>query len=290
VSTRRAAGILAATLLLVPAQACAQDAVSRPELRALAARAADDTSALAQLRAVRSVDGRAVDLDAALAGASGADLRARLALLAAGGGGPNDPAAARARARALLAGGDFTRREPPRPFKSLFERLGDLVDDVLNAVDGGLPGGLGDATIVLAALVLLGSGTAAARGVRRRARVAAAADGGASAHADDPAALERAAQRAEAAGDHEQAVRLRFRAGLLRLGAARVLAYRPSLTSGEVARELGSPAFDRLAADLDEIAYGGRAAGPDDAAAAADGWPRVLEEARRPPGAGTPWA
>jgi Domain of unknown function (DUF4129) len=210
-----------------------------------------------------------------------------------------DPAAARAAARDVLSDGDFTRREPPRPFRSLFERLGDLIDDLIAGVDVGLPGGLGIAAAALAALVLLGASLAAARGVRRRARVVVAEGEAARPARDDPVALERAARDAEASGDHEQAVRLRFRAGLLRLGAARALAYRPSLTSGEVARQVHSAAFERLAADLDEIAYGGRPAGPDDVAAATEGWPRVLEEARRsprapaasgapPPGGGTP--
>jgi hypothetical protein len=238
--------------------------------------------------------------------AAGAALVAALALIAAPARAAErfdagDPAAARAAARDVLSDGDFTRREPPRPFRSLFERLGDLVDDLIAGVDVALPGGVGIAAAALAVLVLLGAGVAAGRGVRRRARVVAAEIGGARPVADDPVALERAAREAEAAGDHEQAVRLRFRAGLLRLGAARALAYRPSLTSGEVARQVHSAAFERLAADLDEIASGGRPAGPDDVAAATDGWPRVLEEARRrpppaattgaqPPRGGTPWA
>jgi uncharacterized RDD family membrane protein YckC len=140
--------------------------------------------------------------------AAGAALVAALALIVAPARAAErfdagDPAAARAAARDVLSDGDFTRREPPRPFRSLFERLGDLVDDLITGVDVALPGGVGIAAAALAVLVLLG-----ARPV-----------------ADDPVALERAAREAEAAGDHEQAVRLRFRAGLLRLGAARALTY-----------------------------------------------------------------
>ena len=56
--------------------------------------------------------------------------------------------------------------------------------------------------------------------------------------ADDPQALERAAEAAERDGEWERAVRLRFRAGLLRLDRRKVLVYRPSLTTGEVARAL----------------------------------------------------
>ena len=39
-------------------------------------------------------------------------------------------------------------------------------------------------------------------------------------------------------------MRLRFRAGLLRLDAREVIEYRPSLTTGEVAEAIVSPAFD----------------------------------------------
>ena len=96
---------------------------------------------------------------------------------------------------------------------------------------------------------------------------------------EDPAALERAADAAEREERWEEAVRLRFRAGLLRLDARRIVGYRPSLTTGEVRRALGSPAFDAVGRDFDAIAYGGRAAGPDDAGAARAGWAEVLSAA-----------
>ena len=59
------------------------DAVSGAELRDLARAARDDPAALARLRRVDRVDGAPVDVGAALRGARGAQLRARLALLAA---------------------------------------------------------------------------------------------------------------------------------------------------------------------------------------------------------------
>ena len=71
-----------------------------------------------------------------------------------------------------------------------------------------------------------GAGAAAARPRGPRPRAPAR---------EDPAALERDADRAAAAGEWETAVRLRFRAGLLRLDARELIEYRPSLTTGEVA-------------------------------------------------------
>ncbi|MBW3626759.1 MAG: DUF4129 domain-containing protein, partial [Actinobacteria bacterium] len=98
---------------------------------------------------------------------------------------------------------------------------------------------------------------------------------------EDPVQLERSADEAERAGDLALAVRLRFRAGLVRLDRAGALRLRPSLTTGAVTRAVPSETLVRLATDFDEIAYGGRPAAPGDVAASRTGWPRVLAEARR---------
>jgi hypothetical protein len=93
---------------------------------------------------------------------------------------------------------------------------------------------------------------------------------------EDAADLERAADAAEQAGHLDIAVRLRFRAGLLRLGDRGAIRYRPSVTTNEVRRVLGSEAFDELARTFDAIAYGGREAEPPDVDAARREWPRVV--------------
>ena len=98
---------------------------------------------------------------------------------------------------------------------------------------------------------------------------------------EDPDALERAADDAERDGDLERAVRLRFRAGLLRLGQRGAIAYRPSVTTGEVRRALGSDTFDELAETFEGIAYGGQAAQPPDIDTAKRAWPHVVDEAAR---------
>ena len=99
---------------------------------------------------------------------------------------------------------------------------------------------------------------------------------------EDADALERAADAAERDGDLDRAVRLRFRAGLLRLGDRGAIRYRPSVTTGEVRRTLGSQRFDDLAGTFEAVAYGGRAAEGPDVDASRREWPRVLEEAGRP--------
>jgi hypothetical protein len=95
----------------------------------------------------------------------------------------------------------------------------------------------------------------------------------------DPRELERRADEAERLGDLEAAVRLRFRAGLLRLGRKDVIPLRESLTSGQVRRLVRLQEFDRLARDHDEIAYGARSARSDDAEAARTSWPVVVAKA-----------
>jgi hypothetical protein len=96
--------------------------------------------------------------------------------------------------------------------------------------------------------------------------------------AEDPRALEQEADHAERDGDWERAVRLRFRAGLLRLDRRHLIEYRPSLTTGEVARAVGTPAFAEIGERFDAIAYGGRPAEEEDAHAARSGWRTILAE------------
>lgn len=95
----------------------------------------------------------------------------------------------------------------------------------------------------------------------------------------DPVSLERAAETAERAGDLERALRLRFRAGLLRLGERGVIPSRASITSREVARRLRLREFDRLARAFDAIVYGSRSPSADDLETTKSDWRAVLEKA-----------
>jgi len=192
------------------------------------------------------------------------------------------PAADRARAHAILQERRFKGTDLPRPLQKPLEWLGDKLQPVLDWIDDRgtrVPGGPVALWMVLAAGVLLAAGTLTGTSIRRRALAIERARAAALPEAEDPSALERAAERAERDGDYEHAVRLRFRAGLLRLDRRRILAYRPSLTTGEVARAIHAPAFHDVGVRFDEIAYGGRPAEAEDAAAARQGWNDVLEQA-----------
>jgi len=272
---RLAATLLAAVALAAPATASAE-AVSAAELTALAG----DPSARERLLAVDRVDGRPVDARAIFAGASGEELprRARVLVESLGAAGP-DPAEARAAAGAVLEQRRFHGAALPRPFEEPLEWLGDrlqpVADWLADAADV-TPGGPIAFWTALAALLLVAAGTFTGTSIRRRALAIERARRAAQPVSEDPRALEREADRAERDGEWERAVRLRFRAGLLRLDDRSVIVYRPSLTTGEVARSVASPAFREVGERFDAIAYGGRPAEREDAEQARRGWAEVL--------------
>jgi hypothetical protein len=275
VSARRALLLAALAVAVAPAPALAVD-VSAAELRELAARAPDDAAALRRLRQVDAVDGRPADVAGSLANASAEELAARLRALAASGEGA-DAAGARADAAEILSERRFRDSRFEGPFRGLLRRIGRLADPIRDFFDGAdatIPGPQGVVWAILIAIVGGLTWLIAGRTARRRAALAGAAARDAGPRGESPAALERRAAEAERRGDHELALRLRFRAGLLRLEV------RPSLPSVEVSRRLRSEDFDRLAADFDSVVYGGRAADAGDVEAARRGWDRVLETRR----------
>lgn len=89
-----------------------------------------------------------------------------------------------------------------------------------------------------------------------------------------------AAARAAAAGDHDSAVRLRFRAGLLELDERGVIDYDEAEPLGRIRREVALRAFDTVANGFERVAYSDHPAGPADTEAARSGWSEVLAEPR----------
>jgi hypothetical protein len=291
---RAGAVVLLAALLLtaaVPAAAGASEA-SRAELASLADQARSDPAALERLRQVDRVDDRAYDVEAALAGARGDELDARLEQIAsippADGAGP-DAGTTRAEAEEILADSRYEGADLPRPFKGVLDRIGEAVEPIRDWFETAFedladatPGGNVTLWAITAALLLLVLFTLGSRSLRSRAEAGAEARA-AAAHPEreTPASLERAADRAEREGDLETALRLRFRAGLLRLDAREAIVFRPSISTREVSRALNSPEFDQLAALFDGVVYGGREPSPEDVAASRRNWETVLKETRR---------
>lgn len=197
-----------------------------------------------------------------------------------------NPAQAREEARRILSERRFHGTSVPRPFHSFFSWLARHLHFLARAFDW-VAARIGGQKVLwtLIAVLVLGVTALVARQLARR-RVAVEArglgwrGGGRGGRGEDPAELEGLADEAERRGDLELALRLRFRAGLLRLGRARALPLRSSLRTREARRALRSPRFDRLARDFDEVVYGRRSPSTADLETARAEWPRVVAEAR----------
>lgn len=135
--------------------------------------------------------------------------------------------------------------------------------------------------VVVAAVAVAAGGFLATLLIRRRSRAETrrdldAPEGG----KDESRELLRAIARAEAEGQNDQVVRLRFQLGLARLQAQGVILNRLTLTSDELRRILCSPIFDELAAGHEAVAYAEQPASTLDAFKAREGWDRLLGDIR----------
>ena len=279
---RHGAGALAATVVVaaaVLAGATPAGAATPAQVRTLAARAERDPSALVALRRITVVGGQHVDFRDLLA-VSGDALQGRLHALAAPGPATATPPDATARARHILSERRFTGSSVPRPFKGVLGWAGGKLSFVGRFVDRlgrVVPGGAASVWVILSLLVVgIAAAVATRVAQRREGRMLVFERHQRRRQLEDPATLEREALEAEELGDFEQALRLRFRAGLLRLGRADRLPLRDSLTGGQAAGLLHLDDFDALVRDFDQVVYGRRAPGLEDVARAREKWTRVL--------------
>ncbi len=265
-----------AALVVAVASTAVAGPVDRDAAAELArAAAAGDAEAQAALLTVDEIGGAPVDLTSALTGATDSELRARLRTLA---GLVLVPSAddAPELARRILAEARFSEADPSwwdRFWRRLVARFFAFLGNLASVPGGAVVlGGVALAAVVgLAAAVTTNLARRRARRVATETSLRRAMEAGL-----DPGRVERSADLAAEAGDWSEAVRLRFLAGLLRADREGLIRFAPGLTTHEVASALDSPAFDRLAAQFDEIVYGGRPAGPEDDAASRRGWAEVL--------------
>jgi hypothetical protein len=196
-----------------------------------------------------------------------------------------DPDAARREAQRILGDRRYRSDPAPRPFRAPLRWIGDRLHGVLDwlgRVFDHVPALLWLALGIAVVIAVLVRVVVVSRG--RRVTGGARGTGGGfdgDAEHENADALERAADDAERDGDLERAVRLRFRAGLLRLGDRGTIQYRPSVTTSEVRNTLGSETFDDLAETFERVTYGGSPAARPDVDAARRDWPAVLEETKR---------
>jgi hypothetical protein len=203
---------------------------------------------------------------------------------------PPDPDAARRAAAGILDESRFHNPAVPRPLHGVLHDVGDAVKAVGHAVTHAVgqvgrivPGGT-VATWTVLGLALLGAIVFGARRYSRRALLretrrdwAGSGRGGPERAAD----LEREAARAEDDGRFEDAVRLRFRAGLARLAESGAIRTARSTPNAQLSRTLESRDFDALARRFDEIAYGASPAASDDAQDARRRWRAVVSGSSR---------
>jgi len=205
--------------------------------------------------------------------------------------GAVDPDAARRVAEDILADPRYHPRRAPRPFAGFFRRLGELIVDPIvrffRSIGDALPDVGSGAWLALAVAVIVAAVVITLRLSAGRGRSRFAREGGGTPDEDslDFEELERWADEAERTGDLDTALRLRFRAGLVRLDDVGVVRLRPGLTNTAVSRALRSGDFDGLANDFDEVAYGGRPATSADVTTARSTWPNVVATARSTVGA-----
>ena len=184
---------------------------------------------------------------------------------------------ARAEAEQILSERRFHETELPRPLQGVLDWLGDRLRPIGDLIDRVLPGGDYAGWLVLAMVVLILAAFFATRLVSQRGPGAERGRAEARGVANfDAAQLEREADAAENAGDLERALRLRFRAGVLRLMERRQLDDATSITTGALVRRFRSDAFAAGARSFDEVVYGRRQPTPDDARRVREAWEAVL--------------
>jgi Domain of unknown function (DUF4129) len=175
----------------------------------------------------------------------------------------------------------------PRPLYGVFRVLGgwlapigNWVVSVISAVLRFFVNNLEVAAILALLVVLIGAFSAVS--LRRRRVLRRMVLRANLASSDDPFELRRLAEEAEVAGDGARAVRLYFRAGVLRLQRGGRLPDRPSLTIGEARRRMRSTDFEAAARSFESVVYGLRPATATDVLSAKQSWLEPLETTRRP--------
>ncbi len=195
------------------------------------------------------------------------------------------PAAARHAATAILAEGRFHQPSIPDPLRGVVSWVGNAAVDPFNAIGhlvahlgNVVPGGVASVWAIAAVLLLFAVWLLLVRRARSQigqALLELAAEG----RPQTPAELEREASGAERAQRWDDAVRLRFRAGILRLGERLELESTETVPNHMLGRRLQSRRFDSLAERFDEVAYGAGSATAADAEQQRREWPQLLDEA-----------
>ncbi len=185
------------------------------------------------------------------------------------------PDAARQLARRILAQRRFQPEKSPQPLRRPITWIGQKINDLTSPLFRvlGRSGWILVVVSVVALVMVVAFATYVGRGRIQSHQDRRLLEAGPEV---DPATLDAAANRAVTAGDHELALRLRFKAGLIRLERAGRIAPSLGRTNGDVRRQLSSESFESLADRFDEVIYGGEPATEADDERTRTGWRDVL--------------
>ena len=185
------------------------------------------------------------------------------------------PEYARQSARRILAQRRFQPEKSPQPLRRPITWIGEKLNDIFGPLFRPFlrMGWLVAVVAVIALVVVVAFATYVGRGRIQSHQDRRLLEAGPEV---DPATLDAAANRAVTAGDHELALRLRFKAGLIRLERAGRIAPSLGRTNGDVRRQLSSQSFESLADRFDEVIYGGDPATEADDERTRTGWRDVL--------------
>lgn len=203
-----------------------------------------------------------------------------------------DPAEARRLAEKILSDRKYKEARPPNPFERPIAWIGATVrrffSSIADLVDRIIPGNARQAWGVIALLAGLATVLFVIQLAIRRQRVRAiAAIGKASLTFEDPAQLEALAAAAANKANYGESIRLRFRAGLVRLEQSRRIADPSHHTNGDIYESVRAEPLLHLQRQFDQIIYGRAEANADDEAEARRNWKHLLNandpSERQPP-------
>jgi hypothetical protein len=196
--------------------------------------------------------------------------------------GTSDPAAI---ARSVLSERRFHPPPVPRPLHGVVDWISNAVTSVVDSVSHALDSLGSNLWLLIGALLAVAAltGVIARRALRRRQLVSRAAAARLGAAGPGARELDRAADAAERAGRRGEALRLRYRAGLVALAERGLLEQRPSLLAGEARERLSGERFaglfERLTQGFELVAYGGSEPDGDAVTRAREDWAALLAQA-----------
>lgn len=192
-----------------------------------------------------------------------------------------DPAEARRLAEKILSDRKYKEVRPPNPFERPIAWVGGTVRRLFSAVadfvDKLIPGNARQAWGVIALVAGLATALFVIQLAVRRQRIRAAGDvDKLNLSTEDPSELEALAAAAASRSNFGESIRLRFRAGLVRLEQNRRITDPTHQTNGDIYEAVRAEPLLDLQRQFDHVIYGGSEANAQDEVEAVRNWNDLL--------------